>query len=65
MKKSTEEKINTQDEKPMAVTYEIAIILETAKDEPAIEEIISEIKKQVRRMKKVSEIVHIAARIKK
>jgi len=47
MKKSTEEKINTQDEKPMAVTYEIAIILETAKDEPAIEEIISEIKKQI------------------
>ncbi|PIU75243.1 MAG: 30S ribosomal protein S6 [Candidatus Portnoybacteria bacterium CG06_land_8_20_14_3_00_39_12] len=47
MKKSTEEKINTQDEKPMAVTYEIAIILKTAKDEPAIEEIISEIKKQI------------------
>ncbi|PIZ62565.1 hypothetical protein COY16_04005 [Candidatus Roizmanbacteria bacterium CG_4_10_14_0_2_um_filter_39_13] len=30
-----------------------------------VEEVISEIKKQVRRMKKVSEIVHIAARIKK
>ena len=47
MKKSTEEKIDIQNEKPMAGAYEIAIILKTAKDESALEEIIADIKKQI------------------
>lgn len=47
MKKLPEKQLDTLDEKPSAVAYEIAIILKTPKDESALEEIATDIKKQI------------------